>query len=136
MHEELIRIPLVVSGPGISKGVSDAMTTQAELAPMLAKYAGITWPGVRRAPDPHAVFLEYYAKQKWVNPIRTVRTRQWKLNWYDSGHKEFYDLSADPHEMINLADDAAFADVQSKLEARVDAWRPMMKPAARSAASG
>ena len=137
MHEELIRIPLVVSGPGISKGVSDAMTTQSELAPMLAKFAGIPWPGLRRAPDPHAVFLEYYAKQKWVNPIRTIRTRQWKLNWYDSGHKEFYDLAADPHETINLANDDAFADVQSKLETRIKAWRPMIaKPAARGAASG
>jgi len=52
------------------------MTTQAELAPMLAKFAGIAWPGVRRSPDPHAVFLEYYAKQKMGDPIRTVRTRQ------------------------------------------------------------
>jgi arylsulfatase A-like enzyme len=129
MHEELIRIPLVIAGPGISKGVSDAMTTQAELAPAVAKFAGITWPGVRRVPDPHAVFLEYYAKQKWVNPIRTVRTRQWKLNWYDSGHKEFYDLAADPHETINLANDPAFAEVQSKLETRIEAWRPGKQPA-------
>ncbi len=131
MHEELIRIPLVVAGPGIKKSVSDDMKTQSEVSPMLAKLAGVAWPGGRRTADPHAVFLEYYAKQKWVNPIRTIRTRQWKLNWYDSGHKELYDLTADPRETINVVDDPAFAEIQAGLESRLEGWRP---PISRTAA--
>ena len=69
------------------------------------------------------MFLEYYAKQKWVNPIRTIRGRRWKLNWYDSGHQELYDLQSDPHELRNLAGDARSGGVKTELEKRLTAWR-------------
>lgn len=125
MYEEEIRIPLLISGPGAAKlpfGADD-LVTQSDLAPMIAQLAGVEWPGVPKRPG-DAVFLEYYAKQKWVNPIRTIRTRRWKLNWYDSGHKELYDLSSDKHELLNRAGDAPVRKVQERLEARLDAWRP------------
>jgi hypothetical protein len=66
----------------------------------------------------------YYAKQKYANPIRTIRTRRWKLNWCDSGQKELYDLLADPYEKLNLAGETQAAVVQSDLEKRLGAWRP------------
>jgi arylsulfatase A-like enzyme len=127
MYEPLIRIPLVISAPWKWKaGVRDEMTTQADLAPMLAGLAGVEWPGKTTARR-DAVFLEYYAKQKWVNPIRTIRTSRWKLNWYDSGHQELYDLEHDPQEKRNLASDEASGRVRSELEARLNAWRGPMK---------
>ena len=58
-----------------------------------------------------------------MNPIRTVRQRRWKLNWYDSGHQELYDLEADPHELQNLAADSRQHGVKAQLEARLNAWR-------------
>jgi len=127
MYEEEIRIPLLISGPGTNTlgPRSNDLITQAELAPMMAGLAGVEWPR-KAGPQRDAVFLEYYAKQKWVNPIRTVRTGRWKLNWYDSGHKELYDLSQDPHELDNRAGDDRLHNVQTKLEARLTAWRPPM----------
>jgi arylsulfatase A-like enzyme len=130
MYEELIRIPLVIRAPGLAAGVRDELVTQTDLAPTLADLAGVRWPGPvdgRNLSKPHeardAVFLEYYAKQKWTNPIRTVRTRAWKLNWYDRGAKELYDLAADPHELNNLAGKPAAKEMQTTLEARLNAWR-------------
>jgi arylsulfatase A-like enzyme len=125
MYEEEIRVPLLISAP---RGVglpfrADDLITQASIAPMLAQVAGVEWPR-RPSPPGDAVFLEYYAKQKWVNPIRTIRTNRWKLNWYDSGHKELYDLSSDQHELVNHAGEDSGRAVQTKLEARLDAWRP------------
>jgi choline-sulfatase len=135
MYEPLIRIPLVISGPGKFKvGTRSDMTVQTDLAPTLAGLAGVPWPGevtgfdLTRGPTGRdAVFLEYYAKQKWINPIRTIRTAQWKLNWYDSGHQELYDLQADPHEIRNLAGDNAGAATRRELEARLDRWRPSLR---------
>jgi arylsulfatase A-like enzyme len=99
--------------------------------------AGVEWPSKiagrdlshqRGARD--AVFLEYYAKQKWVNPIRTIRTAQWKLSWYDSGHQELYDLRSDPQETRNLAGAAESSTVRRELESRLNAWRGPMTSAA------
>jgi arylsulfatase A-like enzyme len=131
MYEELIRIPLLIHAPGrLAGGRRDDLVTQADLAPTLAALAAVPWPArvagrnLSRGPAlGDAVFLEYYAKQKWVNPIRTVRTRRWKLNWYDRGNQELYDLEADPHERHNRAADPAAQAIRSQLEARLDGWR-------------
>ncbi len=132
MYEELIRIPFLIAAPdgALGRGRRDGLVTQTDLAPTLAALAGLTWPGPTAGLDltaaRHArreVFLEYYAKQKWVNPIRTIRTRRWKLNCYDSGHRELYDLAADPHELRNRAEDASLRGLRAELEARLDAWR-------------
>lgn len=138
MYEELISIPLWISAPGapLGKAPRTDLVTQADLAPTLASLAGLTWPrevsGVdltRQPNDRTAVFLEYYAKQKWVNPIRTIRTRRWKLNWYDRGNKELYDLATDPYETRNRAGDAELKTVQADLEKRLTAWRkPLLGP--------
>jgi arylsulfatase A-like enzyme len=132
MYEEEISIPLVISAPdsALGKGSRNDLVTQADLAPTLASLAGLSWPGPTSGVDltkgrnqRTAVFLEYYAKQKWVNPIRTIRTRRWKLNWYDRGNKELYDLANDPYETRNRIGDPALSQIQSSLEKRLDVWR-------------
>lgn len=130
-----IRIPLLIRAPGLmAPGERNDLVTQADLAPTLAALCGLKWPKPVKgknlaagAPARDAVFLEYYSKQKWVNPIRTLRGRRWKLNWYDSGHQELYDLAADPHEMHNLAGEPKSRAVKAEMEARLNAWcGPMM----------
>ncbi len=127
MYEELIHIPMIVKAPGrIRAGDRDELTTQADLPRLLASLAGLSGL-LRPEMTRDAVFLEYFSKQKWVNPIRTIRTRRYKLNWYDRGNRELYDLLKDPHETNNLANDAAFASVRKDLENRLNRWRgPMM----------
>lgn len=132
MYEELLRIPLILRVPGnrtFPRGEKRGdLVTQADFAPTLAAAAGIPWPGnvdgrdlARDSRGPAAVFLEYYAKQKWVNPIRTVRTSRFKLNAYQSGHREVYDLVRDPHELENLA---GMSPVEADLQRRLDSWWP------------
>jgi arylsulfatase A-like enzyme len=132
MYEPLIRIPLVISAPGILPPgrIRQDMATLADVAPTLASMAGLSWPGKVSGRDlarddrgPDAVLLEYYAKQKHVNPIRCIRTRHWKLNLYDRGNRELYDLAEDPNELRNLAGVPAYERVERDLERRLDAWR-------------
>jgi arylsulfatase A-like enzyme len=132
MYEEGISIPLVISAPdaALGKGPRNDLVTQADLAPTLASLAGLQWSAPTSGLDltkarnqRTALFLEYYAKQKWVNPIRTIRTRRWKLNWYDRGNKELYDLASNPYETRNRAGDPALSQIQSDLEKRLDSWR-------------
>jgi len=145
MYEELIRIPLVIAAPdnALGRGERDELLTQADLAPTLAGLAGFKWPAPTAGLDltishrpRNEVFLEYYAKQKWINPIRTIRTRRWKLNWYDRGNKELYDLDSDPHELHNRAGEAALSDIQRELESKVQAWRkPLLADSLREIAA-
>lgn len=135
MYEEEIRVPLMVRAPRWSGGAKrTGLVTLADVAPTLASLAGVKWPGsisgfdLTRTVDRDAVFLEYYAKQKWVNPIRTIRTREWKLNAYDRGNRELYDLRNDPHELVNRAGAAATSQIEHGLMSRLDAWRgPILK---------
>jgi arylsulfatase A-like enzyme len=131
MYEEEIRIPLMIRAPGLMPaGERTDLVTQADLAPTLASLCGVHWPKpvsgrnlTAKLPPRDAVFLEYYAKQKWVNPIRTMRGRRWKMSWYDSGHQELYDLQADPHEQRNLAAEPKSVRLKAEMETRLNAWR-------------
>jgi choline-sulfatase len=133
MYEELLHIPLVISGPKelVEWGERDDLVYQADLVPTLCAMARIPVPkdlsGIdlmskRNARD--AVFLEYVGQQKKVYPIRTIRSHRWKLNAYDSGPRELYDLKADPHELKNLAGAPQVRETQSEFEQRLDNWRP------------
>ncbi len=129
MYEPLIRIPLSIRAPGRMKaGTRDDLVTQADLAPTLAALAGLVWPSRTDGIDitapvkRDAVFLEYYAKQKWVNPIRTIRTREWKLNVYRSGNRELYNLTNDPQERKNLAEKPEHSATLEALQQRLNDW--------------
>ena len=134
MYEEEIRVPLILRAPlpFRKEKTSGDLATSADIAPTLASLAGIQWPGKVSGQDlskpfeRDAIFLEYYAKQKWTNPIRTIRTRSWKLNWYNRGHEELYDLERDPHEVANLAADPAHVRQKKLLEERLNVWRKPM----------
>lgn len=131
-YEELLNIPLTISWPGrIAPGVSDALTSQVDLLPTLCDLAAVAGPdlvdGISLRPaieaeplERDAIFAEYHSKQRWANPIRTVRTRRWKLNVYLEGGRELYDLEEDPHELHNRAGDPELAPVESGLEERIE----------------
>jgi choline-sulfatase len=130
MYEPLLRIPLVICAPGLKPAERDDLAASIDVAPTVASLAGLRWPAKVTGRDlshgptgREAVLLEYYAKQKWINPIRTIRTRRWKLNWYDSGNQELYDLREDPNETRNLAADPAALKTRRELEDRLNAWR-------------
>jgi arylsulfatase A-like enzyme len=141
MYDELLRVPLVISHPRRSRGpvVSDSMVSGVDLAPTLASMAGIEWPNPLPGKNfsllfdhPQeiihaAVFAEYYGKQHWVNPIRTIRTVDWKYNVYVAPgvelSAEMYDLKNDPGEIHNLVGQSAYQNVQNALAADLLAWR-------------
>jgi arylsulfatase A-like enzyme len=53
--------------------------------------------------------------------IRMVRTDEWKYVEELQGTCELYDLVNDPHELTNLWDQPAYADVQGELESHLHA---------------
>ncbi|MBI1388622.1 MAG: sulfatase-like hydrolase/transferase [bacterium] len=138
MYDELLNVPLSISYPrAMKRGPTEcgAMTSLVDLAPSLAGAAGIEWPiappGVDLAAlwrDPlgeihDQIFAEYYGKQKWREPIRTIRTREYKYNVYLNGGEELYHLRTDPYETVNLANRTEYQSLIETLAKRLHAWR-------------
>ena len=108
LYDEMVHVPLIVKAPGLTSGVRDVETEAVDLAPTLARAAGTTppaglagvdiWPELRgeSAGDPWA-----FAERP--GGIYMLRTREWKFISNLEAHHELYHLTADPHELKNVA---------------------------------
>jgi arylsulfatase A-like enzyme len=138
MYENMIHVPLIARipksyGGGVSRRV-DSLISNVDLAPTLLDFAGagdLECDGISLRPilsdrshSSHREFVisQYYSKQNWINPIRTIRTRDWKYNLYRVHGEELYDLKNDPGEITNLASDVGYKSVREGLRAELDAW--------------
>ena len=137
-YESSLRVPFILSGPGLPKGlVSDLPVSSLDLPPTLLSLAGLpvpdSWPGrdLKAALAGKLEIREAFAEwsdeesEKFGNlAFRAVRTPAHKLIvWKDPARgEELYDLAADPAEARNLAADPASGEVLRDLRSRLTAW--------------
>ena len=106
-----MHVPLVVAGPGISKGTSGAFVYLMDLFPTFAEFAGARLPeGV----EGRSIVPILSGKETKVRDVlytayregqRAIRDDRWKLIRYPLVDRtQLFDLSTDPHELSNLAD--------------------------------
>ncbi|MHC4886204.1 MAG: sulfatase family protein [Planctomycetota bacterium] len=138
MYEHMMRVPLIIRLPAGQRGRAvarvDASTVNVDLLPTLCAYAGVEVPstdgssllpllfGEASPVDRSAVIGQYYSKQRWVNPIRMLRTDEWKYIRYQTHGEELYNLKEDPQELKNCAGDDQAAGAKAELSARLDRW--------------
>lgn len=125
IYEHSVRVPLVLSGPGIPKGqVSDALCYIYDIYPTLCERAGLQTPGTVQfrslnpvIEKPAADFRSHlsFGFMSWQ---RGLRDKQYKLIEYCVGgerHTQLFDLLKDPEELDNLSEDEAHADTLARL---------------------
>ncbi|WP_269541371.1 sulfatase family protein [Cerasicoccus fimbriatus] len=135
MYDYTLRVPLMIKLPGQTARRECAFpSVNVDLVPTLAEVAGAVigavdgvsllplLTGQGEPPTREFVFAQYYSKQQWVNPIRTVVGERYKYNRYLSGEEELYDFDADPGEMNNLAANPGHADVKGALLGALEKW--------------
>ena len=105
-----MHVPLVLAGPGIPKGRSDALVYLMDLFPTLADYAGAKVPKGVEGRSLRPVIEGKVSKVRDVlytayrDGMRAVRDDRWKLIRYPLVDKtQLFDLAADPRELSNLA---------------------------------
>ncbi|HIF00095.1 MAG TPA: DUF4976 domain-containing protein [Fuerstia sp.] len=134
VYEQSMQCPLILSGPKIPQGKSsDAFTYVHDLYATICGFAGIKTSAdidsrdltpimegkLRGVRD--SVFLPFQDNQ------RAVRDERWKLHIYPKiNHRLLFDLKSDPHEINNLAEDAAHAAEIERMTALMESWRTLL----------
>lgn len=118
LWEDSTRVPLIITGPGISKGA--VCTQPAELIdiyPTLLELTGIQSPGalegdslVPLLKDPQADW-PHMARSEFGPGNYSIRSEQYRYIHYADGSEEFYDLARDRHEWNNQIDNPELARV-------------------------
>jgi hypothetical protein len=131
MYEGVLRVPLIVSGPGVPGGhVVDTPVSTIDLAATFLDSAGLPCPS-EQSRSLHPVMVDgeqrTCAWSEWhVHPSRlgvalklnTVRTARYSYTVESgSGDGELYDLQEDPHQLHNRFDDPGWQVIREEIQA-------------------
>jgi arylsulfatase A-like enzyme len=122
-----MHVPLIIAGPGISTGKSNALVYLMDLFPTFVDFAGATLPDGVDGRSLRPILEGKTAKVRDVlytgyrDCMRSIRDERWKLLRYPLVDKtQLFDLQVDPHELSNLASEsgqaARVADLMAVLE--------------------
>jgi arylsulfatase A-like enzyme len=112
-YERSIRVPFVMSGPGIPHRSIGTLVSNVDVTPTLLAMAGVPagpfdgkslvrlFAGGSLARG--SILLEHANLVSGVPSYCGSRTRRWKYVVYRSGFEELYDLANDPDELRNAA---------------------------------
>jgi arylsulfatase A-like enzyme len=123
-YQGIVRIPLMISGPGIAAGRTQSLVSMIDIAPTVLDlagaphYHGMQGHSLLPVIDDHdasvrdRVLIEedrlYFPMARFDHGprMRTLVTQDARFTVYQgAGYRELFDLSADPGELDNLAED-------------------------------
>ena len=124
LHEEVLRVPLVMSVPGMARGVSDSIVELMDIFPTMSELAGLPIPksvqGVSLAPvlsKPDAVVKEGALS---LHNGHSLRAPRWVYTRYRDNSEELYDMQRDPEQFTNQAQNPEFAKVLAERRTALD----------------
>ncbi len=145
MHEESIRVPLVVYDPRLERSRRGTrrseMTLNIDLAPTILSLAGAAAPpmqgrdltpliGGRSVKWRTEWFYEHLFAHAWIPRTEGVRTTEWKYTRYLDTQplfEELYELRNDPLEERNLAREGGRPDQLAYFRERWKLWREALE---------
>jgi len=109
-YEESLRVPLIVSGPGMARRVDRRLATLTDVVPTLCALAALPAPEDMRGIDLLAPAERLFVTSQLRYEIaeregRMLRTKRYKYVRFNSGARpeQLFDLETDPGETYNLA---------------------------------
>lgn len=128
LFEELLHVPLIISGTGIDRGFVDpALVSLIDVAPTLLSLAGLEIPDEMEG---RSVFgrpeSERWEDQRvfaqYGDRLYCVRTPRWKLiQWTANQRARLFDLHRDPGERRDFS--GQHPDLAAGLLAEIEEWR-------------
>jgi len=123
--EESIRVPLIISYPGLPDSMRQTRPAQIalniDIAPTILALAGVDKPRTMQGenlldflsgklPQRKDFFYEHtFLKSPKLPQVEGVVGTQWKyMKYIEHGYEQLFDTMHDPHETVNLALDPAY----------------------------
>jgi len=109
LHEEVSRVPLIISVPGGLKGESESIVELVDLYPTLSDLAGLPKPAAVHGKSLAPLLTKNINKKvrdaaySWNGGNNALRTKNWAYMQYPDGEEELYDMINDPLQFTNLA---------------------------------
>lgn len=105
LYEELIHIPLIITGTGISKGKRiNPLASHIDILPTLLKFAGITKMNFHPGMDLLKIKKRKFIFCQYEERRYVLRTEKFKFILNAKGNMELYNLIKDPREKDNLSE--------------------------------
>jgi arylsulfatase A-like enzyme len=133
LYEEMLHVPLLISGPGIAAGTDDRLVRQIDLGPtVLGRFgakAPTSWEGKDIFAGSERATISIAEENHEGNVLRAIRTGNDKLivanpdNPRGLAPSELYDLGRDPREKYPLHTEAVAARLLGVLENALNAAR-------------
>lgn len=115
IYEHSVRVPLIISGPGIAKGeLRDQLCYLSDINPTLCELVDLPVPETVQSKSLKPVLNDakaahrdhlYFAYMNWQRAVRNDRFKLIEYCVEDQRHTQLFDLRDDPDELRNLAGD-------------------------------
>lgn len=120
--EPSARVPLIFAGPGIASGVAKNACSLVDILPTLIEIGGGSDAILGEPIDGRSLMklargqsdetdeaIGEYCAEMTPYPVFMIRRGALKYIHCDRDPPQLYDIEQDPHEMVNLADNSAYA---------------------------
>ena len=132
MYEDSVGVPLMVSGPDVPAGqVVDTPVSHVDCYPTILQATGESLtdederlPGhslieIANGERPERTVLSEYHDGGAITGMFMIREKQWKYVCYPGYPPQLFDRDTDPDELIDRAEDPAYANVRARCEAKL-----------------
>ena len=128
LHEQVLRVPLVMSVPNLPSGTSEAVVELVDIYPTVCALTGQTIPTELQGTSLVPLLTQTDDQVKTgalsFNNGFSLRTQHWHYMRYRDGTCELYDMKSDPGEFTNLAKSQEFStrlqQLDKTLQTRLD----------------
>jgi iduronate 2-sulfatase len=106
MHEEVARVPMIISAPGFQGGESFSPVELVDLFPTLSNLAGLEIPASVQGKSVVPIMKDPTAKVRdaalTIHNGLAIRSGKHAYIRYKDGSEELYDMNSDPNQFKNL----------------------------------
>ena len=119
LHEQVLRVPLIMSVPGYPTGRSDTVVELVDIYPTVSELVGLNIPAEVQGTSLIPVLKSSSSIVKSgalsFNNGFSYRTPKWHFMRYTDGSRELYDMQSDAGEFTNLAGNPDYTDQMEQL---------------------
>ena len=124
LHEEVTRVPLIISVPSFVAGKTEAIVELVDIYPTLCELAGLSVPEAVQGTSLVPILRDRNASVKAgalsFNRGASLRAKDWAYMRYTDGTEELYDMKKDPRQFVNQAKNPEYSAILLQLRERLE----------------